>query len=63
MIPAIRISYRFAFGDKEYGTFVDMPEGETPERFHEAVDLLLVSAEETYDYLKKRQEEKDHGKQ
>ena len=57
MIPALRLYYRFAFGNKEYGTFIDMPEGETPERYHEALDLLLESAEETLELLKTRADE------
>ena len=57
MIPAIRLSYRFSFGENEYGTFIDLPEGETKERFMEAAELLFESAEETYEYLKNGQEE------
>lgn len=57
MIPAIRLSYRFSFGENEYGTFIDFPEGEDVERFHDAIDVLLQSAEDTYEYLKKQQEE------
>lgn len=58
-IPAIRLSYRFSYNDKEYGDFVDMPADDTKQRYHEALDALLYLAEDSYQILKEEHNRED----
>ena len=56
-IPAIRLSYRFSYNDKEYGSFCDLPADDTTKQYHETLNALLYFAEKQYELLEKLQEE------